>query len=131
MLRRISFLLAVPLVLYGHSASAVSFLVTTNADTGPGSLRQAILDANTTPGPDAIYFSVGSGSSTIKPLSPLPPIVEAVAIDARTQPGYSNAPIIELDGALTSHGPGLGFFAASQTMGASGSMVAGLVINGF
>ena len=35
-----------------------SFLVTTTADGGAGSLRQAITDANAKPGPDAIGFAL-------------------------------------------------------------------------
>src|SRR6516162_4636455 len=34
-----------------------TFLVTNLADSGPGSLRQAVLDANTHPGPDLITFA--------------------------------------------------------------------------
>src|SRR5262245_39364222 len=41
------------------------FLVNTLADGGPGSLRQAVLDANTLPGPDAIRFADGLGSTIV------------------------------------------------------------------
>src|SRR5262249_40513612 len=34
-----------------------TFLVSNLADSGPGSLRQAVLDANTHPGPDQITFA--------------------------------------------------------------------------
>ena len=40
-------------------AQPVPFVVTTLADSGPGSLRQAILDANKQPGPDVIDFARG------------------------------------------------------------------------
>ncbi|MGL4400502.1 MAG: Calx-beta domain-containing protein [Luteolibacter sp.] len=40
-----------------------SFLVTTTSDSGPGSLRQAILNANSIAGADTITFSDGSGST--------------------------------------------------------------------
>jgi hypothetical protein len=46
-----------------------AFPVTTLADAGPGSLRQAILDANATPGDDTITFSV---TGTINLASALP-----------------------------------------------------------
>jgi hypothetical protein len=47
------------------------FMVTNTNDSGPGSLRQAMLDANDAPGADQIYFSIpGSGVRTIAPLSP-------------------------------------------------------------
>jgi hypothetical protein len=39
--------------------AAAPFVVTTLADSGPGSLRQAILDANEQPGPDVIDFAPG------------------------------------------------------------------------
>jgi len=38
---------------------AASFVVTTLADSGPGSLPQAMLDAQATPGADSISFSLG------------------------------------------------------------------------
>ena len=37
-----------------------TFTVTNNADSGPGSLRQAILYANTIPGKDTINFDIGA-----------------------------------------------------------------------
>jgi predicted outer membrane repeat protein len=40
-------------------AHAVTFTVTSASDAGPGSLRQAIADANAAPGADTITFSVG------------------------------------------------------------------------
>jgi len=52
-------------VAFAASASAwaqaggPAFTVTSLADRGPGSLRQAILDANARPGPDAIGFATG------------------------------------------------------------------------
>jgi len=39
-----------------QSADAATFTVTSNADTGPGSLRAAVASANTTPGADTITF---------------------------------------------------------------------------
>jgi hypothetical protein len=52
--------------------------VTTTADSGAGSLRQAITDANTTPGNDQISFNLtGSTPYTIKLASVLPNIIDA------------------------------------------------------
>ena len=51
------------------------FVVTTTADSGAGSLRQAILDANANANaatPDVIQFSIGSGAQTISLSSALP-----------------------------------------------------------
>src|SRR6516164_4140303 len=44
--------------------SAATFNVSTLTDSGPGSLRQAILDANAAPGNDTITFSV-TGTITL------------------------------------------------------------------
>src|SRR6266849_8957736 len=47
-----------------------TLLVTTTADSGPGSLRQAILNANANPGLDTIDFNIAPGGvQTIQPLS--------------------------------------------------------------
>ncbi|NBY00394.1 MAG: hypothetical protein EBQ87_00180, partial [Planctomycetes bacterium] len=55
-----------------------SITVTTTADTGPGSLRQAIIDANTTPGDDSIDFNLtGTAPYTITLSSTLPVILDA------------------------------------------------------
>ncbi|HEX8089709.1 MAG TPA: VCBS repeat-containing protein, partial [Blastocatellia bacterium] len=76
------------------------FTVTNTNDSGPGSLRQAMLDANANPGADSITFNIpGPGPHTISPTSALPMITQTVAIDATTQPGFSGNPIIELNGA--------------------------------
>jgi hypothetical protein len=76
------------------------FLVTTSADSGPGSLRQAILDSNTaTGGPNTIDFAIpGAGVQTIAPSNPLPPITNSVRIDGTTQPGFVGSPLIALTG---------------------------------
>ena len=64
--------------------------VTNTNDSGAGSLRQAILDANAAPGVDTITFNIaGTGVRTIQPLTELPVITEAVNIDGYSQPGAS------------------------------------------
>ncbi|MBX7105228.1 MAG: hypothetical protein K1X57_14190 [Gemmataceae bacterium] len=47
----------------------VPAVVTTNADTGVGSLRQAIIDANATPGPDTITFDTAGVFATAQSIS--------------------------------------------------------------
>src|SRR5262249_31143265 len=64
------------------------FDVTTAANGGAGSLRQAILDANSTPGADIITFSIGSGGKVISLSKALPAITETVTIDGTTQEGF-------------------------------------------
>src|ERR1700687_151818 len=78
-----------------------TFTVLTTNDSGPGSLRQAILDANGNPGLDTIAFNIGGGSQTIPPAYALPAITDPVIIDGTTQPGYSGSPLIVLDGTGT------------------------------
>src|SRR4051812_27132403 len=64
------------------------FTVTTTADGGPGSLRQAVLDANAASGADEIHFDIaGRGMHVIAPLSTLPEVRESVTIEGTTQPG--------------------------------------------
>ncbi|HEX2062209.1 MAG TPA: hypothetical protein VHK90_15840, partial [Thermoanaerobaculia bacterium] len=67
---------AVLLLSCAFAATAATFTVTSSDDSGPGTLRQAILDANATPGRDQIVFQSHSG-----PTSPLPSITDAVDID--------------------------------------------------
>src|SRR5262249_14412170 len=63
-----------PWVVVGHLSTQV---VNTN-DSGPGSLRQALLNANAVPGTDTITFAIGAGLRTIRPSSALPTIAAPV-----------------------------------------------------
>ena len=60
-------------VLACAGAQAATFVVANVGDSGSGSLRQAIADANAASGPDTITFSV---SGTITLASPLPSIAD-------------------------------------------------------
>jgi hypothetical protein len=95
---------------------AQTFTVVNTNNSGPGSLRQALLDANANAGADTIVFSIGTGLKTIASASTLPVITDAVTIDGTTQPGFAGQPIIELTG-----------FGLSITAGRS--VVRGLVLN--
>ncbi len=100
--------------------------VTTTADSGPGSLRQAILDSNAAPGPNTIAFAIAAGGApVITPASALPAITQPVAIDATTQPGYGGTPLVVLSGGRAGAGADGLIIAAGRTT------VRGLVINGF
>src|SRR5690348_7165053 len=70
---------------------AATFTVTTTADSGAGSLRQAILDANGNPGIlNTIAFAIpGAGVQTIPVPTALPVITGFIVIDGYTQPGSS------------------------------------------
>jgi len=84
-------------------ANAATFIVTSNADTGPGTLREALNSAaaNGTTGQDIIQFNL-SGSlisdRTIRLKSSLPLITSNVVIDGTTQPsstfGVSDSKVI-------------------------------------
>jgi hypothetical protein len=121
--------------LLALTATATTYTVTTTADSGAGSLRQAILDANTNAGADAIAFDVpGSGVHTITPLTALPAITQSLTIDGYTQAGASpntnpfgqpwNAVIlIEIDG------ENLGANNAGLSLSSGTLVVRGLAIN--
>jgi hypothetical protein len=59
----------------------VTTQVTNNSDSGTGSLRQALLNAATIPGPpQMIQFALPAGSQTISLLSPLPAIAQPLVL---------------------------------------------------
>lgn len=89
--------LALAFLLLGiHSARANTYTVSNTNDSGPGSLRQAITDANNNPGADVIDFSV---AGTVNLLSGLPTINQPLVIDGTSAPGYvQGAPTFKLDG---------------------------------
>jgi titin len=102
-------------------------VVSNTNDSGPGSLRQAILDVNADPDLTQITFAIpGGGVHTITPLSALPVITGPVVLDATSQPGWApGVLVIQLNGA--SAGPG----ADGLSIQGGGTTVKGLVINGF
>lgn len=121
--------------LYGAPTNALTNVVTTTSDGGFGSLRAAIYFANDHPG-TTIRFNLSTndpgytnGVWTLQPTGEFPPLVaDGTVIDATTQPGYTNHPIVALDGstllpeAYTSSG--LHIYAARCA-------VKGLAIGGF
>ena len=76
------------------SAHAATLTVTNTNDSGGGSLRQAILDANAGAGNDTITFNIsGGGPFVITPQPPgLPAVLKPTTIDGTTQPGYMPGP---------------------------------------
>ena len=110
--------------------------VTNTNDSGPGSLRQAMLDANlaTSAPPDTILFKIpGTGPFTIAPLTPLPTLTHATVINGYSQSGalknnlvYGDNAVIEiqLNGANIPGADGL-------AIAAGGSTVEGLAITDF
>jgi Putative Ig domain len=114
-------------------ARANNFVVLNPNSAGPGSLAQAIIDANRNSGPDTITFAIpGPGPHTIQPDAALPAITDTVFIDGYSQPGSSvntlpvgtNAVLqIEIDASDVFNG------AAALTIRSGGCRVRGLVIN--
>ena len=103
-----------------------NFPVTSVDNSGPGTLRQAIADANTNPGKDTITFSLGDPTSlSIAPSTPLPLITDPVVIDGTCQPGWSGHPLVEISGDLAGSG------AVGFEITAGDSKVRGLIINQF
>lgn len=72
-----------------------AYTVSSLADSGAGSLRAAITSVNGDPTADTINFSV---AGVIRLTSgALPTLTRTVNIDGRTAPGFSNAPVVEID----------------------------------
>jgi hypothetical protein len=116
-----------------------AFAVTNVNDSGPGSLRAAVVAANNNPGKDDITFAIaGSGVHTIVFQSLPPNITDPVTIDGFTQPGsqpnsagpgQTNNAVhtIVLDGSAL-----LGYnFPSALTITAGNSVVRGLSVQKF
>lgn len=72
-----------------------TFTVSSLENAGAGSLRQAIVAANRSPGPDAIHFSV---AGTIRVgRTALPSITDTLAIDGSTAPAFAGTPVVTVD----------------------------------
>ena len=75
------------------ATGTMTFVVVNTNDSGVGSLRQAIIDANSSAGSDRIEFDItsneGAGPHTIAPATLLPAITDAVTINGLTETGAS------------------------------------------
>jgi hypothetical protein len=122
-------------LLLARPAHAKDFTVTNTNDSGNGSLRQAIEDANASKGKDTIKFNIGGGSGvkTILPASDLPDITDPVVIDGYSQPGSrlnsrASGPI---DALILIELSGLNGGSDGLNIRASNVVVRGLAINRF
>jgi hypothetical protein len=128
------FLRAALLFLASAPLCAATYTVTTTADSGAGSLRQAILDANANPGQDTITFAIpGSGVHTIVLTTWLPNTTDPVIVDGYTQPGSSpnTLPLAQGTNAVLNieiSGPDV-ILAPCWSYQANGGLIRGLVIN--
>jgi len=129
---RKAFLLIIFLFSFTTITLANTYTVTNTAASGAGSLDQAIIDANTNPGPDVIVFAIGGAPPfVITPAFPgLTAITGEVTIDGFTQPGASQGSmatrviLVVLNGALAGNSNGL-------TVSADNVAISGLNINSF
>lgn len=133
-----------PRILYAADTAALTglaslgdigttFVVSSTADSGPGTLREAITLANQNPGADTIRFDIRDplvdGAHTITPRSALPVITDTVWLDASREPDALalGRPVVELVG----HDAGGSSSALVLADGSDGSLVRGLAIRQF
>lgn len=121
------------IVLASHPGTGTQFTVNSTNDVNDGtcdathcSLREAINAANALAGKNSIHFVIGTGPQTIQPTSGLPQVTSPLVIDGTTQPGWLDAPIIEIDGTATDNTVAAGLYVT-----AGDSVIRGLVINRF
>ena len=108
--------LVLALLVFGYSsrkAASATFTVTTAADSGAGSLRQAIMDANASGGFDTIEFDAGAfpvnNPATIMPATPLPASTDPASLEV----DGTGAGVI-IDGSAAGAGaPGLEFYTSA------------------
>lgn len=133
------------MLLSVNAIFANTYIVTTTSDSGAGSIRQAIIDANNNIGADSIVFNIpGIAPHTIIPTTSLPIITnDSTIIDGSTQPanGYTGiSPKIILDGTQappsgSSYQPAIGFDVSSSYFELYGVYItkfqgSGIVIDG-
>src|SRR2546423_1142541 len=130
---------ALALVFLGRAASvfADTYTVTNTNASGPGSLGQAILDANGHAGPDTIVFNIpGSGVHLIDlSTTLLPAVTDTVVIDGYTQPGAAPNSLSVGDNAVILIRPDGGFCGSANGrnglyIGGAKCVVRGISITG-
>lgn len=110
-----------------------TFTVLNLNDSGTGSFRQALLDANSSAGADTIEFSV-SGTVTLS--KSLPSVTDVVTIDGTSAPGFEGAPVVEIDyngkGGLTfTSGASLSTVQSLALVNGSGNGITLNTVSGF
>lgn len=113
-------LFTVLVILIISQAGAATFTVVNTNNTGAGSLRQAVIDANSTPVSDVIEFNIPGAAPFIISGDGYA-LTETVFINGTSQPGYISTPLIEIRG-----GTGDGF-----TISAAACELQGMAITGF
>ena len=87
--------LILPFTLLASQALAATYPVINLNDSGPGSLREAILSANASKGSTVAFGTSG----TINLSTPLPDIASQMTIDGTTAPGFSvtRVPVVSVN----------------------------------
>lgn len=101
-----------------NGATTPSFVVSNLNDSGIGSLREALVNANT----NAASVITFTTNGTITLLNPLPLISKPVTIDGTTAPSFTSNPVVEVN---FSSKPGIVFAPGSQ-----GSVISSLSLIG-
>jgi hypothetical protein len=127
--------LALAFALQTTALSAETFVVSNTNDSGPGSLRQAILDANSAPGPDVIVFNLPRpGVQTITLGSNLPSLTDSAGatIDGFSQPGSNPNSVETGDNAIRLVRLNSNVFGPWQgiQLESSNNIVRGLILEG-
>ena len=109
-------------------------------DSGPGSLRDAMIYANSNPGPDTIRFNIPkgvtgfdtiSGVCAIEPQSQLPTISESLFIDGFSQKEFMGEDSNPLGPEIWLNGEEAGDYAYGLKSTAASTDIAGLAIGNF
>jgi hypothetical protein len=126
---------AVTACLLAGPAHAVTYVVTNTNDAGAGSLRQAILDANSSgaTSPRIEFAIAGPGPHTIAPATNLPALTATgLVVDGYTQPGASaNTLATGLDATLQVVLDGQDAHTYGLMLTGTGISVRGLVVHRF
>jgi CSLREA domain-containing protein len=108
----------------GGGDPVVSYTVNTQDDADDGtcnashcSLREAILAANDYAGLNKVFFNIpGAGIHRIETATGFPEISDPIVIDGTTQPGFTNAPLIELRSSVDKSGTALSVRGGNSTI---------------
>ena len=112
-----------PQVLYAPMGN--TYTVVHTADSGAGSLREAMTFAEQSSGADTIVFDIPTTDNGFDPTTGtykfllqngLPRLNEAVLIDGTTQPGFEGRPLLELDFSQSSHCNGFEVLGGNTTI---------------
>ena len=117
------------IAMFACGSRAATITVTNENDSGPGSLRQALVDVMTSPAPRAINFLITPTGATVHAINlatALPALTNTVTVDGTSQPGYSNSPLIKVNGAAITNSGIRGFRLYGGT-----NLLRGMFLTGF